>query len=90
MTKIIHGLILFFLGQACSLLWESKDALIKWETAGYWGGDGFDLKDHIAFTAGQLGQGLLDHVLFKKSIYDNKQLKKIVKKRLNKGLYNQQ
>ena len=77
----------FLIGQAASLTWEIKDGFVKFEDIGFWGGNGFDLKDHIAFTVGQLGQGLLDHVLSKKTIYSNKELKIILKKRLNKKLY---
>ena len=72
------------IGQGASLVWEIKDGFLKWEEIGYWGGDGFDLKDHIAFTVGQLTQGFIDHIIFKKSIYNPD---KAVKKRLNKDLY---
>ena len=78
----------FLLGQACSIAWEVKDGFIKWEKIGFWGGDGFDAKDHITFTVGQLGQGLMDHVLFKKSIYSARQkMNNDVKSSLNTELY---
>ena len=35
-------------------LWEIKDALVRWEDAGYWGGDGFSYKDLAWSTAGVL------------------------------------
>ena len=75
----------FLIGQGLSIAWEIKDSLIRWEEAGFWGGDGFDWKDHIAVSIGQLGQGLFDHVLFKKTIYSDRDKK--IKKRLNKNLY---
>lgn len=64
----------FIYGQTCSLLWEIKDGF-QW---------GFCWQDHLAFTCGQL---VIDHVLYKSNIYDNKELKEILKKRLNNKLY---
>lgn len=68
----------FLIGQSISIAYEIKDGFLPW---------GFSWKDHIAFTIGQLGQGLFDYILFKETIYNNKDLKKIIKKRLNKKLY---
>lgn len=70
----------FLIGQIIHLGWETKDGFKRW---------GFCWQDHLAFTSGQLLQGLLDHIFFKETIYSNKDLKKIVKKRLNKFLYEQ-
>ena len=75
----------FLIGQTASMVWEVKDGFIDWKKIGYWGGDGFDLKDHLAFTIGQLAQGLVDHILFGKVIYSTRE--KIVKKIMNKNLY---
>ncbi|MDQ7052701.1 MAG: hypothetical protein Q9P14_07365 [candidate division KSB1 bacterium] len=44
--KTIPALILI------GILWEIKDALLPYEKAGFWGGDGFSWKDLLANFAG--------------------------------------
>ena len=51
--------------QLWSLAWEVKDGLISYETVPFFGGDGADIKDHVSVTIGQVGQLVLDHVIFK-------------------------
>jgi len=33
-------------------VWELKDAWLRWEDIGWWGGDGFSWRDGLASTAG--------------------------------------
>ncbi len=54
LLKLDHtGFILLILG----VLWEIKDALLPYERAGFWGGDGFSWKDLVANGLG-IGFGI--------------------------------
>jgi len=46
------------------LFWEVKDALVPWETYGFWGGDGFSWRDIVADI-----YGIIAGFLFWRMVY---------------------
>lgn len=54
----------FIIVQMLSIFWEVKDGFISYKTIGYFGGEGFSYKDHIAVTIGQILQLLIDRVIW--------------------------
>jgi hypothetical protein len=47
-----------------NILWEIKDGFVPYEKHGFWGGEGFSVKDVVAGAAG-VGLNLLVHELIK-------------------------